>query len=322
MSPSLLADDLSPYAKAVAAYHERRLDEALRYARDAVGEQPEHVDAYILLGELYYLRQELAEAKAQWERALALAPSRQDVRERLTQLEREAAVERNLARQDTHPFVVRFVEGQAPLELGELRLLFRDTYRLVGQSFDYFPDHPIAVILYPEDQFERVRGLSHQVTGLYDGKIRLPVTARMQESKELQRILWHEYTHAVVHDLSKGRCPLWLNEGLAGLQEARVRPPELAAFRAALQEGQIVPWRQLWQEEMYETQTLKLRYQEAYLVAQYLVRLRGWAQVVSLLKRLSFGAPMEDALKAEYKSDPARLEQEWLAWVRRTYGTG
>ena len=318
---AVYAEELSPYAKAMGAYHERRLEEALRYARQAVKQDPGHVDAYALLGELYYLRQELAQAKASWEQALKLAPSRQDLRERLATLQREATVEGDLARHDTYPFVVRFAEGQTPVDLGDLRLLLRDTYRMVGQQFNYFPDHAIAVILYPQGQFEQVKGLSHRVAGFYDGKIRLPMTAGLRTSQGLQRVFWHEYTHAVVHDLAKGKCPLWLNEGLAMVQEARVQPPDLDEMRQALQAKRLPSWSQLWQEtEHSAADSLEVRYGEAYLIAHYLVKLRGWTQMAGLLKRLSVGVPIDDALKAEYRRPQAELEREWLAWARRELG--
>lgn len=53
------AGEISAYAKAVAESQDRQLDEALRYARQAVREHPDHVDAYVLLGELYDQRREL-----------------------------------------------------------------------------------------------------------------------------------------------------------------------------------------------------------------------------------------------------------------------
>jgi hypothetical protein len=279
------------------------------------------VDAHLLLGELYYLRQELDKAKESWERALRLAPSRQDVRQRLERLQREAPVEQGLARSDTYPFVVRFAEDQVPVDLGQLRQMLRDTYRLVGQQFDYFPDHPITVILYPEEKFEQVKGLSHQVAGLYDGKIRLPLKRQrvghgVSASEELQRVLWHEYTHALVHDLSRGECPLWLNEGLAGCQEARIQPMNLDPVRESFRAGRLLTWDQLWQRE-YEETNLHLLYTQSYLVASYLVNRWGWRRMVKCLERIGQGTPLADAMQVEYKSDPAVIEKEWHLWLKR-----
>lgn len=316
---AVFSEEISAYSKALAAYQDRRLEEAFRYAKQAAYENPDHPDAYALLGELYYLRQELTKAQESWEKALRMAPSRQDVRDRLTKLQSELRVERDLTRSDTYPFVVRFAEGEIPGELGDVRLALRDTYRLVGQAFGYFPDHPITVILYPEADFPKVKGMNHQVAGLYDGKIRLPLTKGNSRSRELQAILWHEYTHALVHDLSKGRCPVWLNEGIATLQEARVRaPPALASDLKVLRRQGFVPWEKFWQMQ-YEAADLSLHYTQGFLITQYLVKYWGRGKVVVLLKRLGQGTPIGDAFRAEYKKDPKGMEKEWLTWAQRGF---
>lgn len=308
----------SPYSRAVAAYQSRDLDRSLRFAREAVQQDPQHVDAQILLGQLYYLQQDMGKAKLCWEKALQLAPGRQDLRQQLDRLKQEQTVEKDLARSDTYPFVVRFASGQVPIDLGDLRLMLRDAHREVGQSFNYFPTHTVAVLLYPEADFEKVKGLSHQVAGLYDGKIRLPLVTGRMTSQQLQRILWHEYTHALVHDLSKGACPIWLNEGIAQLQEARVRPIRLEAFRAALEAGKLPSWDSLWDQTAYDPATLELNYQSSYMMAQYLLRREGWNGLTALLQRLGQGYPVRDALKAQYGADSPSLEREWLSWLKRT----
>ncbi len=325
-----LAEELSAYAKAVAAYQERKLDQALRHAREAVREHPEHADAHFLLGELYYLKQELFQAQKSWETALTLAPSREDIQERLKKLKKEIPLERTLERSDTAPFVVRFEMDQMPIEVETFRGMLRETYRSVGRSFQYFPDHPITVILYPAEDFQQVKGIAHSVAGLYDGKIRLPLTPGLGRvpgtttlpdirfEEELKRILRHEYAHVLVHDLAQGRCPLWLNEGIAGLCEAQVRQPDLRPVREAFQDKALIPWERFWKEEYPQEQAqLPLYYGQATLVAQYLVKRWGWSELVELLRRLAQGYPMPDALKAQYRTEPAVIEKEWLSWLKR-----
>lgn len=313
--PAGAEEQPTAFSRAVAHYHDRNFDQAMRYAREAIREQPEHVDAHFLLGELYYLRQELTKALESLERAVKLAPNRKDIQEGLERVRQELKVEKDLARSDTHPFVVRFAEGQIPVDVSSLRQLLRDTHRLVGQQMGHFPDHSVTVILYPEKEFQQVRGVSHQAGGLYDGKIRLPARSGNLASAELERVLWHEYTHAVIHDLSKARCPLWLNEGIATLQEARVRAPDLSEARAAFRAGKLPAWSALW-DAPYEQATLRRNYQVSYLIAKYLVERWSWKDLVGVLKRLAQGYPIGDALQAQYKEAPAVIEKEWLRWLR------
>jgi len=309
------AEEASAFSRAVAAYKERNLDKALQYGRDAVVEDPDHADAHVLLGQVYYLRQDLGRAKDSWERALRLDPSRKDVRQALERLEREARIEKGLSRNDTHPFVVRSADEQSPVESGSLRQMLREVYRQVGQQFDYFPDHAIPVLLYPEADFEKVKGLSHQVSGLYDGKIRLPLKPGRTTGQELERVLWHEYTHALIQDLAKGRCPLWLNEGLASVQESRVLPLDLTLARKALEEKRLPAWDQFFKQG-YRPAALAEDYQVAFLIADYLTKRWSWQEMVRLLKRLGQGASLPDAIRAQYHTDLASLEQEWRQWLR------
>lgn len=308
----------SSYSKAVTAYNNRHLDEALRYAKQAVLDYPHQADPFFLLGELYYLRQELTQAQEFWQRALRLDPSRVEIRSRLDQLEKEMRVEKKLSRNDTHPFVVRFKDENAIVDLAGLKSMLRETYRVVGQSFDYFPDHPITVLLYPRADFEKTKAVGiHRVGGLYDGKIRLPIPSdAAYPAQELQAVLWHEYTHALVHDLAKGRCPVWLNEGIAQMEEARIRPVNPSRAYRAFRERQLVSWQDLWVKE-YEPASLDLLYPESYLVAQYLVKRWGWGKLTALLEQLGAGHSMDESLRLVYKMDPGTLEKEWGFWVHR-----
>lgn len=318
ISPAFAADEQSSsYARAVAAYNERNLDAALHYAQDAVSAKPEHTDAHVLLGQLYYLRQDLKKAKQSWERALKLAPGRKDVKEMLERLEREADIEKTLARGDTHPFVLRFVEDQVPVDSYSLREMLREAYRKIGQQFNYFPDYAIPVLLYSNADFQKINSLSHPVGGLYDGKIRLPLKPGSLNGDRLQAILWHEYTHAVVHDLSRGGCPIWLQEGLAQTQESRVATVKVDQVRTALEEGKLPAWDSLWSESSYNEASMSLNYQTSFLIAQYLVQRWSWQEMKQLLERLGRGVQLRDALRAQYRTDPAVLEKEWQRWLRR-----
>ncbi len=318
LSPAFAAEQqVSSYSRAAAAYNERNLDAAFRYAKDAVAEKPQHVEALMLLGQLYYLRQDLKRAKECWEKALKLAPGRKEIRAALDHLDQETGIEKNLSRTDTHPFAIRFAEGQVPVEIDSVRNMLRDAYRQIGQQLNCFPDHAIPVLLYPEADFQKVKSLSHPVAGLYDGKIRLPLRPGILSGSQLQAILWHEYTHAIVHDLSQGHCPIWLNEGLAVSQESRVRTIDVSLVRKAMEEGQLPTWEHLWLQDHYEEASLALYYPTSFLIVQYLVKRSSWREMTQLLEKLGQGTPMQDALRAQYRTDPGVLEKEWRAWLRR-----
>ena len=56
------------------------------------------------------------------------------------------------------------------------------------------------------------------IGGIFDGKIR--IRGKNLQLTDIKRILYHEYTHAVVYYATKGQnIPLWFHEGIAQYME-------------------------------------------------------------------------------------------------------
>ena len=96
-----------------------------------------------------------------------------------------------------------------------IRDFLMEAYEKIGQQFGRYPTYPITVILYREHEFRMVNNVPEFVAGIYDGKIRIPVNFSRYPLSTLKGILFHEYTHALIHDLAGASCPIWLNEGIA-----------------------------------------------------------------------------------------------------------
>jgi len=54
-----------------------------------------------------------------------------------------------------------------------------------------------------------------------DGKLRIPVSGVQSVTPELARVLKHELTHSFISQMSSNRCPTWLNEGIAQMEEGK-----------------------------------------------------------------------------------------------------
>src|SRR5262249_3163255 len=90
-----------------------------------------------------------------------------------------------------------------------------EAYDIVGAKFDYYPEGRAPVVLYTQQDFHTITRTPDWAGGVFDGRIKIPVRGLTRSDPNLPRTARHEYAHSVVGRLSAGRCPVWLNEGLA-----------------------------------------------------------------------------------------------------------
>ncbi len=289
---------------ALAAVHAGRPNEALEPLERAVRVSPDP-DATLLLARLYDQRDQSAPAMAHLRRLLERDPTHAEATRLLAKLERERRAEAGYWKDETAHFVVKY-RGPRELEIRRTVLeILEEVRAAVGHEFNFFPAERITVILYPDERFQEVTGTHHWVNGLFDGKIRLPVGALHGRTRGLEHLLTHEYTHAVVHLLSRGRAPRWLQEGLAQHAERVPDDPDLhlsggmtlAGLEALLRDGDVAKAR--------------MGYQISLWVVRDLLQRGGMERVRELLLRLGRGESAADAVPRVYGLPLAELEAQW-----------
>jgi hypothetical protein len=120
----------------------------------------------------------------------------------------------------TDHFSVSF-QGPAQTALsGSVLEVLESAYWRIGGTMSALPTAPIPVVLYTSEQFRDITRSPPWAAGAFDGVIRIPMRGALDNPRELERILSHEYTHALVRQLSPRPVPTWLNEGLAAALEA------------------------------------------------------------------------------------------------------
>jgi len=220
---ALRYDDSDPVAHlglGIAYFYLRDDTDAERELTKAAEINPKAAPAYQFLGEIYYRKDDLETAASYWEKAAGLNPADSGLRARLERIRKEHKTEKDFNRDVTSHFLVKY-EGREKIEAGKIILrALEDAYGEVGRALSYYPDREIQVILYSDRQFQDVTDAPGWSGGIYDGKIRIPIGGIEQETPGLRRLLYHEYTHAVVRAITP-RCPTWLNEGLAQYFEGR-----------------------------------------------------------------------------------------------------
>jgi tetratricopeptide (TPR) repeat protein len=288
----------------VAAVHAGRVDDALG-PLEAAARVRADAQVRMLLARLYDHRDEPERAVGHLRELLAVDPAHAEARSLLDKLEREQRTEAAFVREPAGAFVLRYRPGvDADARRAVLVALDGARRRVVAQLGDAGPE-PVSVVLYERGQFSDVTRSHAWVNGLFDGRIRLPLGASRPPRAELERLLTHEYAHAVIHRQARGRAPRWLQEGLAQVLEGRTSDPALAASGGLTLTGL----------EALVTDPDPRRahagYELALFVVADLLDRGGMDSMRALLARLGAGETIADAAPRVYGWRLTELESQW-----------
>lgn len=288
----------------LASVHAGRTEEALA-PLEAAARAETDAEVRVLLAHLYDRRDDAGRALEHLRTVLAADPANAPARRLLDKVEREARAEAGFQREVTPHFVVKWRAG---VDADSRRALLAGIQvareRVVGHLGEA-PRERVTVILYDAVQFQEVARVHGWVTGLFDGKIRLPAGGALPPRRELERILVHEYAHAVIHDLARGRAPRWLHEGLAQALEGATPDPMLRVPGRPTLSGV--------EELLADADPGRARtgYDVALWVVQDLLDRGGMPAVRQLMARLARGEPIGSAVPAVYGLPLAELEHQW-----------
>src|SRR6202044_1946628 len=121
-------------------------------------------------------------------------------------------------------------------------------------------------------------------------KLRVPISGVPSVTPELARVLKHELTHSFVSQMSSNRCPTWLNEGIAQLEEGKSSASnghQLAQLFAA---GNEIPFNVLEGSFMnFSAPEATVAYAESLAAAEYVRDAYGISEISRILGLLSQG---------------------------------
>lgn len=303
---------------AQAAYQNQRVAEAKTLVAEAIKIAPQQADAYTLLGEIEYHSQRLKEAKAAWDQAVKLNPALDVVQEKLKRLNQELPVESEFEKVSQAYFDVRYTEMLKRSAGYDIRDTLLRARREVGADFSLWPTGKLIVLVYSAEQFRQLRkDTPDWVAGQYDGKIRVPLPGPEFDEKAVVRTLFHEYTHALVHQVAGTRCPTWLNEGLAEYEGWRDQASPWTSLRKAVATNALVPWEQLSERFSAGRPAAEVAqaYEEAHSIARYLVERYGFWRMRRVLKAVADGADLNETLVKEFHMKLPHLQSLWRTWL-------
>jgi tetratricopeptide (TPR) repeat protein len=322
-----LAPDNQEYGilKGIALYSGKHYDESTIELENARQNGGDNVLLLFYLGRSYYDTGDLTHALDAWDRALALDPEIKTVRDMAAKARRESAVETRMTKGYSSMFVISYDEGTRSDLADDVLDALETAYNRVGYDFSYYPVTRVPVILYTKKDYRSVTAGPEWSGGLYDGKVRLPIGGTGKITPMLRGVLFHEYTHVVVGELTKGNCPTWLNEGLAETEGRKEYNPPMAELENAAKTGGYIPFTTLEKSlSSLDAKRAALAYQQSYSLVNFMVSAYGMYKVRDILVNLGSGMDGDAAIAAafaDYGLDFKVIVEEWRAHMRKEYGS-
>lgn len=290
----------------MAAALQRRDADARAHFEQALVLDPKLTVARAQLAQVVRRQGEYQEAIRLLEMVAADAPGDAAVRELLERWQRERDLHERMRLEVGDFFTVSF-EGpeDAALASQALESLTRAYWRIC-EVFGAFPAKSIPVVLYTREQFRDVTRSPQWAAAAYDGIIRVPMRGAGEKGEDLDRVLAHEFAHALIRSLATRILPTWLNEGLASVLES----DDLAwATDIVGKAGFVPPLRRLTPPfAKLSGGDAQLAYAASALAARRLLDEAGGTAVANLLRDLGDGVEFEDAFQRRIQKSLAEFE--------------
>lgn len=204
----------------VAAFIERHDAEAKAHLEQALLLDARLIRARAQLSQVLKRLGDSQEAIRQLEIVAAEAPGDAAVRDTLERWRRERDLHDRMRLEVGDHFIVSF-EGpeDAAMAAQALDSLNRAFWRICD-VLNAYPQKPVQVVLYSREQFRDITRSPQWAAGAFDGIIRVPMRGVGEKGEDLDRVLAHEFSHALIRSLATRNLPTWLNEGLASVLES------------------------------------------------------------------------------------------------------
>lgn len=295
--------------------------DALPLAERATRAAPDSADTWAVLGYANLQSDRAADAVVAFEKSLKLRPD-SSIQSFLDRARRESSAGANFLSAESSHFTMRFeghsVQSDVPRTI--LQQLDSDYDSLVSE-LGFAPHASIAVILYPDEAFFDVTQAPAWSSAINDGKLQIPIRGVSQMDAEMARVLRHELTHSFITQISRGRCPVWLNEGVAQLMEPRSTAGAGQLLAKLFNTQNEIPLNGLEQSFIgLDAKNAAIAYAESLAAVEYIHETYGMGEIRSLLERIGGGASTESALRSTLNVGYGQFETDVATYLKSRYG--
>ena len=304
---------------AIALATQGRYPEAVVDLERANALQPDSAELLRMLGLARYDADRTGDAISAWKHALELSPD-SNTQYLLRKAEREIEVEEKSRSKETRHFTLHYQGERTASEFhNQILDTLENAYQDLSRQLNYTPGENIIVILYTQQEFEDITEAPSWAGALNDGKLRIPIGGINAMNLELARELEHELTHSFIKSMARGRCPTWLNEGLAQLMEPRSSTMFARELVPLFQERKAIPFSVLEGSfTRFSPMQADYAYAESLAAAEYLRTRFGMNDILRMLQNIAEGENAEQALRQNTGLDYTVLQDrlaDYLAHI-------
>ncbi|MFH1258889.1 MAG: tetratricopeptide repeat protein [Elusimicrobiota bacterium] len=300
-------------------YEQDNLEPALKKLLESLVYNPQNINSCFYLGEIYYKKDDLNQAIKYWENVLKINPGQAGIEERIKKAKNENQVETKFNFEKFVNFKVKFEGYENVSSAWRILIILEEARSKLGADFRFYPKAVLTVIVYSDQQFKAVTGGEEWMSGVYDGKIRVRIGESTHDEENLRKLLYHEYTHALIYEIAKNNIPVWLNEGLAQFAEPQKNNiiAEEKALREKLRKEKLFSLADLDKVflEKKDADQIRIAYLEAKSFVYRFANVYGSYSFYGLLDNLGKGKNIEAVFKEVFFKNLADLEKEWRAYL-------
>lgn len=172
-------------------------------------------------------------------------------------------------------------------------------------------------------EFKRYTGAPSWTSAMFfNDEITIPLNPKKGINlTELGRALRHEYAHAVISEISDGKCPAWLDEGIAQYLEGKTNPLLGPALRDWISKNDAMPLH--WLQNgftLLDDDLVPAAYAQSLYSTKKIIRDVGMESIGLYLKDLRNGIDeehsFENAFHINEKSFTEDLTKDIRIWAR------
>ncbi len=299
--------------KGITLYKEGLNKEALPYLEDIIGSGIVSPDVYYVLGELYYADNKLQKAIENWEISHQQTP-RDSILKKITKAKKELKVDERLSDKISCNFVLKYDQNDAYSSELVLHSLINE-YNTLAYEFGWYKSSEFTVILYSNEDFTDILNVPSWAAAIYDGKIRIPFQYETLNIDELENIIRHELTHALIHRMAGNSVPAWLHEGIAQYKDGVDDSAAREVLRNAVATNSLIPFSSLkagfvsFKEDKIK---VKIAYAESFGFIEYLINNYGFHTIINMLNNFNTYSSLDELFISIYRIDLSQLENGWI----------